>query len=293
MVAAQPALRARCWGTRGSCPSPGAKTTGYGGNTSCLEVSAHDGRRFIFDAGSGIRLLGEHILRIGEAVRADLFLSHFHWDHIQGLPFFGPLYDADTVLRVHGAKQGDTDIQALIAAQMGPIYFPVPFEALAASLEFRHLTGDAWSDGDVSVRSMRVRHPGWTHGYRIDVGAASIAYFPDCELIGGHYALPQRETYEAMVRFLDGVDLLFHDAMLSDLEYVRREGWGHSSYTQAIQLAQDAGIRRLQLFHHAPERTDEQLSRILEELGDDLARRGANLELGVAIEGEELLVDGT
>jgi phosphoribosyl 1,2-cyclic phosphodiesterase len=255
-------------------------------------VLSGDGRRFIFDAGSGIRLLGENIARTGEAVRADLFLSHFHWDHIQGLPFFAPLYDAETNLRVHGAKQGDTDIQALIAAQMGPVYFPVPFEAVAANLEFRHLGQEPWLDGDVAVRSIRVRHPGWTHGYRIDVGSASIAYFPDCELIGGHYALPQKETYDAIVRFLHGVNVLFHDAMLSDVEYVRREGWGHSSYTQAVQLAEDAGVGRLQLFHHAPERTDEELSRILEELGDDLARRGATLDLGVAIEGEELLVDG-
>src|SRR3954467_13782863 len=117
-------LSARCWGTRGSLPSPGHHTVRFGGNTSCLEVRADD-RVLIFDAGSGIRHLGEKLVEQGE-VAAELFLSHFHWDHIQGLPFFRPLYTRETRMRVHGAKQGDANVQSLIAGQMGPIYFPVP-----------------------------------------------------------------------------------------------------------------------------------------------------------------------
>ena len=267
-------------------------TVGYGGNTSCLEVVAANGRRFVFDAGSGIRVLGQEMLRSGDVPRADLFLTHFHWDHIQGLPFFGPLYASETRIRVHGAKQGEIDIQTLIAGQMGPIYFPIPFDAVAAKLEFEHLNGDAFTDGEVEVASMRVRHPGWTHGYRIRIGSASIGYFPDNELIGGQHELEQKPTYDALVKFLDGVDLLFHDAMFSDAEYPRREGWGHSSFTHAVKLAEAAGVKRLMLFHHAPERTDAELSRILEELRDDIARRNSGLEIGIAAEGEDLLVEG-
>jgi phosphoribosyl 1,2-cyclic phosphodiesterase len=255
-------------------------------------VIASDGRRFIFDAGSGIRLLGEEMHRIGGSPRAEIFLSHFHWDHIQGLPFFAPLYNPETQLRIHGAKQGDTDIQTLIAGQMGPIYFPVPFEAVSAQLEFRHLTGEPWKDGDAEVISMRVRHPGFTHGYRIRVAESDVAYFPDIELIGGHYPLEQKKTYRDLIRFLDGVELMFHDGMFSDAEYPRREGWGHSTYTQAVRLAEEAGVKRLYIFHHAPERTDADLTRILEELRDDIARRNSPLEIGIAAEGEELSVEG-
>jgi phosphoribosyl 1,2-cyclic phosphodiesterase len=264
-------------------------TAGYGGNTSCVEVVAR-GRRFIFDAGSGIRLLGEHLAQESDPIRAELFLTHFHWDHIQGLPFFGPLYNANTRLRVHGARQGDIDIRTLIAGQMGPIYFPVPFETIAAHLEFEHLSGNAWVEPGVEVDAIRVRHPANTYGYRISADGTKLAYIPDNELHGGHYPLDAKKTYEDLVQFLDGVDVLLHDAMFSDDEYVRREGWGHSTFAQAVQLAEDAGVGRLYLFHHAPERTDDDLTRILEELRSDLARRSSRLEIGIAAEGEDMSV---
>jgi phosphoribosyl 1,2-cyclic phosphodiesterase len=264
-------------------------TAGYGGNTSCVEVIARD-RRFIFDAGSGIRLLGEHLTSLGEPVRAELFLTHFHWDHIQGLPFFKPLYSDKTRIRVHGAKQGDIDIQTLIAGQMGPIYFPVPFERVAAHMDFEHLGNEPWREPGVEVHSMRVRHPANTYGYKICADDATIAYIPDNELVGGNYPLEAGKTYDELVRFLAGVDVLFHDAMFTDAEYAQVDGWGHSTFTQTVRLGEDAGVKRLYLFHHAPERTDAELTRTLEELRNDLARRGSKLELGVAAEGEELLV---
>lgn len=284
-------MQARCWGTRGSMPSPGMATAGYGGNTSCIEVVAQ-GRRFIFDAGSGIRLLGEQLMReASEPIRAELFLTHFHWDHIQGLPFFAPLYNPTTRLRVHGAKQGDIDIRTLIAGQMGPIYFPVPFERIEAHMEFEHLNGDTWHEPGVEVDGIRVRHPANTYGYRIRSNGVSLAFIPDNELHGGSYPLDQKKTYADLVAFLGDVDVLYHDAMFSDTEYPRREGWGHSTFSQAIQLAEDAGVRRLYLFHHAPERTDAELSLILDELRDDIARRGSKLEVGVAAEGEDILLE--
>jgi len=282
-------LRARCWGTRGSMPTPGITTAGFGGNTSCVEVEAA-GRQFIFDAGSGIRLLGEELMRRPAAVQAEVFLTHFHWDHIQGLPFFGPLYNPDTRIRMHGAMQGDIDIRTLIAGQMGPIYFPVPFDQVEAHMDFVHLNGESWHEPGVVVDAIRVRHPADTYGYRVRCGNASIAYIPDNELVGGEYPLGARETYAKLVEFLDGADLLLHDAMFTTKEYEQRDGWGHSTFDQAVQLAEDAGVKRLFLFHHAPERTDADLSRIVEELRDDIARRGSTLELEVAEEGEDLFV---
>jgi ribonuclease BN (tRNA processing enzyme) len=191
---------------------------------------------------------------------------------------------------MHGAMQGDIDIRTLIAGQMGPIYFPVPFEAVEAHMDFVHLNGESWHEPGVVVDAIRVRHPADTYGYRVRCGNASIAYIPDNELVGGEYPLGARETYGRLVEFLDGADLLLHDAMFTTEEYERRDGWGHSTFDQAVQLAEDAGVKRLFLFHHAPERTDADLSRIVEQLRDDIARRGSKLELDVAEEGEDLFV---
>lgn len=287
--AVAPLLRARCWGTRGSLPSPGRHSVRYGGNTSCLEVRADD-RVMIFDAGSGIRQLGQALEQEQNEVDADLFLSHFHWDHIQGLPFFAPLYRAETRLRVHGARQGSADVQSLVAGQMGPIYFPVPFEALSARLDFHHLDENASTVGGAEVAAHRVRHPMNTFGFRVRSGDASIAYVPDNELTGGHYDLPAGWR-ASFIEFLRDVDVLIHDAMYTTEEYRHYAGWGHSTFRDAVQLAEEAGVRRLLLFHHAPERTDADLDAIVDDLRNDLSRRNSGLEIGVAAEGEDILLE--
>jgi ribonuclease BN (tRNA processing enzyme) len=156
-------------------------------------------------------------------------------------------------------------------------------------MEFVHLGANSWLEGDVEIGALRVRHQANTYGYRVGVAGSSLAYVPDNELVGGDYPLEAKRTYRELVGFLGGVDVLFHDAMFTDAEYTRREGWGHSTFSQAVRLAEEAGVGRLQLFHHAPERTDAELSRILEELREDIARRGSRLEIGVAAEGEELI----
>ncbi|HUF50105.1 MAG TPA: MBL fold metallo-hydrolase [Longimicrobiales bacterium] len=289
-AAAQPALRVRCWGTRGSLPSPGPATVRFGGNTSCVELQGAAGERLIFDAGSGIRPLGESLAARGRDGDTDLFLTHFHWDHIQGLPFYGPIYDPRAAVRIHGPRQGTADVQSLVAGQMGPIYFPVPFDALEARLEFHHVNGDTYERGSLTVSSHRVRHPNHTYGYRVDAGGAAIAYVPDNELVGGSYDMAPG-WYDSLRRFIGGVDILFHDAMFTDAEYPSFEGWGHSSVTQAVQLAEDAGVRHLCLFHHSPGRSDAELQRMLEYSRDDIARRGSALQLSIATEGEELMIE--
>jgi phosphoribosyl 1,2-cyclic phosphodiesterase len=283
------ALTARCWGTRGSLPSPGPATVRYGGNTSCLEVRA-DGRVLIFDAGSGIRGLGERLAAEQPTVDADLFLSHFHWDHIQGLPFFRPLYSPDTRLRVHGAPQGTSNVQSLIAGQMGPIYFPVPFDALSARLDFHDLDGTPVILGAVEVAAHRARHPMNTFGFRIRCGGRTIAYFPDNELVGGEYDMPP-DWYESLCSFLNGVDVLIHDAMFTHDEYKMFAGWGHSTFRDAVQLAEDARVRRLLLFHHAPERSDSDLETFVGRIQDDLSRRNSALHLGIAVEGADIVFE--
>lgn len=282
-------LYATCWGTRGSIPAPGPATTRYGGNTSCLEVRTANGRRLIFDAGTGIRELGKRLAANDVPVSAELFLSHFHWDHIQGVPFFAPLHDARTQLRIHGARQNGSDIRTLFAGQMTATHFPVPYEALAATLEYAHLSEAPWREDELEVAAIRVRHPGNTFGYRIRMGSAALAYIPDNELIGADYPVGAG-WYDELVSFLSGVDLLFHDAMFTDDEYENREGWGHSTFQQAIALAEAAGVRRLRFFHHAPDRADDELDAIVARLRDELSQRDSTLEIGAAAEGEVLRV---
>jgi phosphoribosyl 1,2-cyclic phosphodiesterase len=283
-------LRVRCWGTRGSLPSPGAATVGYGGNTSCVEVRL-DGRSLILDAGSGISGLGKRLASAGGPVQADLFLTHFHWDHIQGLPFFAPLYDPRTQLKVYGSAQSGVDMRTLLAGQMGPTYFPIPYDALAAQLDFSHWIGEPWMVGEIEVSAFRLRHAGQTLGYRLRSSAGTISYLPDNELEGGSYAVPG-DWRAQLVDFISGSDLLIHDAMYSDREYHRYIGWGHSTFSQAVAFAEEAGVRRLELFHHAPGRADAELDALLAEVRQDLDRRDSPLQVGIAREGEELIITG-
>lgn len=283
-----PPLRARCWGTRGSIPSPGPETARFGGNTSCLEVRTADDRCFIFDAGTGIRALGELLERGSQPAMVHLFLTHFHWDHIQGLPFFGPFYVAETTIRIHAAHQGGVDAETLLRAQMGPVYFPVPYESLEARMTFEPLSASAWRDDGVEVAWYRTRHPADTYGFRIRAGGTSVAYIPDNELVGGRYEVDGPEWRSGLEAFLEGVDLLFHDATYTDDEYPSRTGWGHSTVGQATELAECAGVKRLAFFHHAPYRTDEDLERIVATASEELAGRGSDLHVEAAAEGREI-----
>jgi phosphoribosyl 1,2-cyclic phosphodiesterase len=286
----RPPLRVRCWGTRGSLPSPGPDTIGYGGNTSCVEVCYLD-RCLILDAGSGIRGLGDRLARGGSGVDAELFLTHFHWDHIQGLPFFAPLYDPRTRLRVHGSAQDGVDMRTLLAGQMGPTYFPIPYDAVAANLEFSHWEGKPWVDGGVEVAAFPARHAGQTLGYRVRTPGGTVTYLPDNELVGGRYAVAA-DWRERLVEFVSGSDLLIHDAMYTDAEYPGHVGWGHSTFAQATALAEDAGVGQLQLFHHAPGRSDSALDAEVLALRRGLEFRGSTLSVGAAREGEELVISG-
>lgn len=269
-------LTATCWGTRGSIPTPGAGTLRYGGNTSCLEIRA-GGRRYVFDAGTGIRALGR---QADGPVDAELFITHFHWDHVQGFPFWGALYDAASRVRVHGPPQDGTGVADLITGMMAPAYFPVQADALAAALAFEDVDSRPWTDGAVEVAALRVCHPGFTCGYRLTGGGASVAYLPDNELGRADAAL-----YRRIVDFVAGAELLIHDATCRDEEYSRYRGWGHSSVGDAVRLAQDAGVGRLLLFHHAPERSDDELDGIVREVRERLADAGSALRVDAAAEG--------
>jgi phosphoribosyl 1,2-cyclic phosphodiesterase len=277
-----------CWGTRGSIPSPGPTTVRYGGNTTCFEVR-HQGLRLILDAGSGIRPLGMEIVEKGPNA-IHIFLTHFHWDHIQGFPFFAPLYDPEDQIKVVGPKQRDIDVQNLFAGQMGPIYFPVPFSVVAAAMEFEHLNQGGYEVGDASLDVIRVKHPSFVIGYRIRIGGRTICFIPDNELDGdGSQVGPD---WDRRIReFVSGADLLIHDSMYTDEEYAGRAGWGHSTFSQALRLAEEGGVKKLLFFHHDPTRSDAELDTIVSRVRDGALARGVALDLGAAAEGVDLRLE--
>lgn len=285
------ALSFRCWGTRGSIPSPGPATAEFGGNTPCLEIIAGE-RRFIFDAGSGMRLLGLHLLQHSDPVDATIFLTHFHWDHIQGFPFFAPLYRPDSRLTIIGPSQGsdgEMDVETLFAGQMGPIYFPVPFQAISADCRFDHLNEGSWEEDGVRISSMRIRHPSYAVGYRLEFAGRSICFVPDNELMGETYPTAP-DWREKLVEFLGGADLLIHDAMYTEEEYPSRVTWGHSTYRQTLDLAHEAGVGSLLFYHHDPERSDLELAGIVGQMRQIAESEGMTLEIGAASEGHSIVI---
>jgi phosphoribosyl 1,2-cyclic phosphodiesterase len=279
------------WGTRGSIPTPGANTARYGGNTSCVALQGPGEQLVILDAGTGIRGLGATLVeQPNGAVKAEILLSHTHWDHIQGLPYFKPFFAAGNSVRIWGSKQGPTSLDAILHLQMDPAVFPVPLTAVAATLSVQEVqAGGEFTVGPFRVRAMQLRHPGTTLAYRLvpTMGGRSMAYVTDNELgPGGSYDIPPSWRQD-LIRFLSGVDLLIHDAMYTPAELETHRGWGHSSYEEAVELAAEAGVKRLVMFHHEPEHDDGALDAVLSAARRAAARRGS-LEVVAAQEGMQL-----
>jgi phosphoribosyl 1,2-cyclic phosphodiesterase len=287
--------RVTFWGTRGSIPTPGPSTTRYGGNTACVAVEGTgtaQGRLVILDAGTGIRPLGRELVRVKgkAALNLDLLLSHTHWDHIQGLPFFAPFFGKGNCVSIWGGKQGEVDLEVILRQQMHQVVFPVPLDELAAELTVEHVNAEAFEIDGFAVRAMRLRHPGNTLAYRLTPvgGGASMAYVTDNELgPGGDYGEP-RTWRTNFTEFLQGVDLLIHDAMFTPEEMEQYRGWGHSSYREAVRLAVEARVRRLVLFHHRPERDDDGMDLLVEQARGVAREMRASLEVVAATEGLQL-----
>lgn len=286
--------RVTFWGTRGSIPTPGPATVRYGGNTPCVSLEHLDSDTnaiLILDSGTGVRSLGNALMdRPGGMVEVDLLVSHTHWDHIQGLPFFTPLFDGSNAVRIWGPKQGQVNLEEILRNQMHPVVFPVPLDGLAAQLSVRHLDSQPFDVSGFTVQSLQVRHPGKTLAYRLtpSAGGSSVAYVTDNELgPGGNYdAAPSWRA--GFVRFLQDVDVLIHDAMYTPDEIEEHRGWGHSSYQEAVELASEAGVGKLVLFHHRPERDDSAMDALVEAARRLAEERARSVDVVAAAEGMEL-----
>ena len=287
-------LSVRFWGTRGSVPAPGASTVRYGGNTPCLEVRTPAGGLLIFDAGTGIRELGRELMQKanGSPITADVFLSHAHWDHIQGLPYFQPLFVRGNRFTFWSTASLMPAVDRALHEQMSPSVFPVPLDEVGALLEFRAL-GDTHRGDGYLLRPHAVRHPGGALAYRVSAmgdGARAMVYVSDNELGDAPGYTARAGWRDDLVAFARGAALLVHDAMYTTEEYAHHRGWGHSHIADARARAIDAEVDRLTLFHHSPERSDAEVDKLLEECRALAKKRGAKLEVLAAAEGLTLTV---
>ncbi len=305
-------MRLKFWGVRGSIPCPGPKTMRYGGNTPCLELrfSSSD-RLIIIDAGSGIRELGNHIMAHDlpkGPINADLYLSHTHWDHILGFPFFVPIYLPTTKLRVWGPVTHEEDtLEKIVGGQMTYRYFPVRDAELAAKIEYHHLQEGVFDIGDgITLTTKYLNHPVLCLGYRFACNGKVLCTAYDTEPFLNLFSTdPNDPSYDEMMategeivaaeqnalveRFFAGADLLVHDCQYTTREYENgKKGWGHTSFEYAIEAARRAKVKAVALFHHDPMRSDEQI----EELAREYCTPGRYGELKVffAREGEEIVL---
>ncbi len=279
------------WGTRGSSPTPGGRFIRHGGHTSCLSV-LHDGLQLIFDAGSGIRELGRELMA-DPPQRLHLFITHTHWDHIQGFPFFPPAYTPGWEIEIYGEKALNKPLRAVFKGQLDREYFPVQMEDMRAHLDFHHLHEEPITLDGVKISWIRVDHPGHSLGYKIEVEGKSIVWIPDNEFLNGHLDPLDDLTRESeimrpylpLLDFVSGADILIHEAQYTDEEYPEKVGWGHSSVGNACILAHLAGVKRWLITHHDPTHDDAFLETKLNQTRRLLARRGSDIQVAHAYDG--------
>ena len=245
------------WGVRGTLPVPGEATIRYGGNTSCVSLKFPKGGLFIFDAGTGIKSLSDHLEAENRSqVEAKIFISHPHWDHINALPFFRPLYRQGNELEIMGPAHGEISIRELIAGQMDGVYFPIEIKEFGATVSFKDLKEGALSIDGIQVQTILLNHPGHCLGYRIDYKDRSICYITDNELFPKTSRFYNKAYIQKLTEFISKTDALIADCTYDEEEYANHIRWGHSSLTEVIHLAHRAKVGSLFMFHHDPSQTD-------------------------------------
>ena len=287
-------MNVRIWGCRGSLAAPGKETLRYGGESTCLEIRSETGQRAIIDAGTGIRKLGLAIMKEQADPRLTLLLTHSHWDHIAGFPFFQPAYSQNFTISVCGGPTAQQSVWKYLSHAMQAPYFPVEFSALKARFNIgchcdRIHCDHVLPPGDTSIEchSIALNHPNGGYGFKFISGGKTFIFLTDNEIRHHHEGGLPRKVYVDSCR---GADLLFHDAQFTDEEYASTRGWGHSTYSDAVDLAIEAGVKRLGLFHHDPNRTDDDVDRQVDWSRERIQKSGAEIECFGCAEGSEMVV---
>lgn len=254
-------MKVRFWGARGSIPVSGPEYLKYGGDTTCVEIRTADDDLVIIDAGSGIRRLGNLLLR-ERRERIHLIFTHVHWDHILGFPFFKPLYLGSTSIVVYGCSFSASTLRSIFTDTMSPPYFPVKYDEILAPIRIEQICNRDFEIGALKVRPIFLSHPNHGQGFRFEEAGRSFVFLTDNEL--GH-AHPSGRPFDEYVDFCRGADLLVHDAEFTEADYRTKRGWGHSTWNDAARLALEAGVGSFGLYHHNQERTDDAVDRMVGE----------------------------
>ncbi len=293
-------MKVRFWGTRGSIATPGASTMRYGGNTSCVELRS--GKHIIiFDAGTGIRDLGNQLLKefSSEPLTVHVFISHTHWDHIQGFPFFLPAYEPKNTIHLYGPPGRDKSLDKILKIQMDSDYFPVELGSMSANLHVHEMREDV-TVGELSVRHFYLNHPALCLSYRVSDGQRSVVYATDNEPYQGtlfrHSQGPARASDfpvyldEKFVEFLTKADLLIGEAQYTTEEYAEKRGWGHSPLESVVRFAVQANVKTLALFHHYPMHDDNFVDDMVQEAKQLTGLFNGKTECLGAQEGLEIVI---
>lgn len=276
-------MRVTLWGVRGSIPVPGAAAAGFGGNTSCVQVTTDEGTELILDAGSGIRELG-HAL-VGRCRRINILVTHLHLDHIQGLLFFAPFFDPQVEVTVWGPPAAGRALRERLARYISRPLSPIDIRELPATVTFRDVPATPWNIGDVEVKASLVAHRGPTLGYRLTADGASLSYLPDHEPGLGQKLATANAAWISGNRLARGASLLIHDGQYTDDEYRGHQGWGHSSVSDALGFARRAEPQRVLLSHHDPAHDDVRLEMIERDARERWRQLGGEAMIELAREG--------
>ncbi|MEQ8664333.1 MAG: response regulator [Rhodospirillales bacterium] len=279
------------WGCRGTLPRPGADSVRYGGNTNCVSLEFPRGQMFVFDAGSGIKQLSNHLMARGKkSISAKIFISHPHWDHINALPFFVPLYVPGNEFEIIGARHGALTMREIASAQMDGVYFPITLKEFGARVYFRDLGEEEIEIEGIKVETMLLSHPGICLGFKVTYDDRSVCYITDNEMFL-HDSGRHNSGYEKkLADFVRGTDVLITDSTYTDDEYMTKVGWGHSCLSKVAELAANAEVKTLCLYHHDPDQNDDDIDEKLKMVRDELAKLKSDVECIAPAEGDSLQI---